>query len=167
MCYILVSTCSSHQPHTCAHILRTRYTQCSHAALHSLDPTRCPSRMKRRQISDGGICERCEDRRSSLSVLPRKSLVDSLEGVEIRKRRLSCAMQGRPVDTDTDGESVGDEEDGEEGGVVERRYENERRGRKTSLALSMQGKDDANPVCSAPELPTKRTRKRRAITKRR
>jgi len=167
MCYILVSTCSSHQPHICAHILRTRYTQCSHAALHSLDPNRCPSRMKRRQISEGGICERCEDRRSSLSVLPRKSLVDSLEGSESRKRRLSCAMQGWPVDTDGESESVGDEEDGEGGGVVEVKLENEGRGRKRSLALSMQGKSDTNPVCSAPEPPTKRTRKRAAITKRR
>lgn len=98
-------------------------------------------------------------------MLPRKSLVDSLEGLESRKRRLSCAMQGWPVDTD--GESVGDKEDGGDEGVVEARHENEGRGRKRSLALSMQGKSDANPVCSAPEPPTKKTRKRRAITKRR
>ena len=100
-------------------------------------------------------------------MLPRKSLVDSLEGSESRKRRLSCAMQGWPVDTDGESESVGDEEDGEGGGVVEVKLENEGRGRKRSLALSMQGKSDTNPVCSAPEPPTKRTRKRAAITKRR
>ena len=98
-------------------------------------------------------------------MLPRKSLVDSLEGIESRKRRLSCAMQGWPVDTD--GESVGDEENGDEEGVMKARHEDGERGRKKSLALSMQGKNDVNPDCGAPEPPMKRTRKRRAITKRR
>jgi hypothetical protein len=164
MCYILVSTCSSHHPHKSAHILRTRYAQCSHAAIHSLDPTRCPLRMKRRRISDMGVCERCEERRSSLSVLPRKSLVDSLESLESRKRRLSCAVQDWGMDTD--GESEGEEQDDASTEAITR-YENGGREGKTSLTLSSHGKEDTRLIARALEQqePRQRTRKRRAITK--
>lgn len=101
MCYILLSTCSAHScypPHRCTNILRMRYTQCSHAIIHSLDPTRCPNRMKRRRVSDQGECRMCQERRSSLSVLPRKSLVDSFAKLESLKRRLSSAVEERNGD---------------------------------------------------------------------
>ncbi|KAH7081591.1 hypothetical protein BKA63DRAFT_504114 [Paraphoma chrysanthemicola] len=68
MCYILLSTCTH-----CAWTLRIRYTRCTHAHQHSLDPVACPNRMKRRRLSAGRRrCGKCEARKGSLSFGPRR-----------------------------------------------------------------------------------------------
>ncbi|KAF2027872.1 hypothetical protein EK21DRAFT_91098 [Setomelanomma holmii] len=69
MCYILLSTCT-----LCTWTLRIRYARCTHAHTHSLDPVACPNRMKRRRQSDGGLCGKCEARRGSLSLPPRRAM---------------------------------------------------------------------------------------------
>jgi hypothetical protein len=97
-------------------------------------------------------------------VLPRKSLVDSLESLESRKRRLSCAVQDWGMDTD--GESEGEEQDDASTEAIAR-YENGGGEGKTSLTLSSHGKEDKRLIARALEQqePRQRTRKRRAITK--
>lgn len=71
MCFIHITTCR-----TCPYSspLHIHYTRCPHAATHSLDPTLCPNRMKRRHYSTGKLCGERNDsaRRSSLSDMPRR-----------------------------------------------------------------------------------------------
>jgi hypothetical protein len=65
--------------------------------------------MKRRRISDGRVCGKCEGRRGSLSELPGSSRtwVDSL-GVGVRKRKMSWE-DGEREEVESEQGCVGDE----------------------------------------------------------
>ena len=162
MCYILLSTCSAHScypPHRCTNILRMRYTQCSHAIIHSLDPTRCPNRMKRRRVSDQGECRMCQERRSSLSVLPRKSLVDSVAKLESLKRRLSSAVEER------DGDEGGGAEGSADAMTISVTPKFERRSSTLPIYVEREKILDFEILEQQRLQPRKRARKIRAITK--
>jgi hypothetical protein len=82
MCFILLATCT-----LCTWPLHIRYARCTHASQHSLDPTACPHRMKRRREGSGKMCGKCDDaRRGSLSFGPSSNVV--------QQRRKSLARGG-------------------------------------------------------------------------
>ncbi|KAF2876565.1 hypothetical protein BDV95DRAFT_229752 [Massariosphaeria phaeospora] len=71
MCYAHLSTCR-----TCSWTLHIKYPLCPHAESHSLDPTTCPNRMKRR-YDKGRNCVQCHAKKHSLSLHPSRIEADN------------------------------------------------------------------------------------------
>ncbi|KAI5380082.1 hypothetical protein J4E82_001155 [Alternaria postmessia] len=136
-------------------VLQSKTSRCTNV----LHPTRCPNRMKRRRVSDQGECRMCQERRSSLSVLPRKSLVDSFAKLESLKRRTSSAVVER------DGDEGGGTEGSADAMTISVTPKFERRSSTLLIYVEREKILDFEILKQQRLQPRKRTRKTRAITK--
>ena len=101
----------------------------------------------------------CQERRSSLSVLPRKSLVDSVAKLESLKRRLSSAVEER------DGDEGGGAEGSADAMTISVTPKFERRSSTLPIYVEREKILDFEILEQQRLQPRKRTRKTRAITK--
>lgn len=101
----------------------------------------------------------CQERRSSLSVLPRKSLADSFTKLESLKRRLSSAVEER------DGDEGGGAEGSADAMMISVTPKFERRSSTLPICMEREKRLDFGVLKQQRLQPRKRIRKTRAITK--